>query len=214
MTVVANRSELGQLATAAGESGLDVLASGRWPTRPDDDLPGVAGFIVSAFNPIVVESARRALTAYYGEMPEKGGSVERDHEVIGVLVVSRNGDAMSARAVAAAVDAGDRVGPLMFFQSVPNAVAGYVAAKWGLSGPVTAISPVGPSIPDAFAAAVALLDDGDADRVLVIFVEEPGVIASIPRARRSDSVPDLDAVGPSGGGLAALVTRAVEVRGR
>ena len=35
---------------------------------------------------------------------------------------------------------GDRVGPLLFFQSVPNAVAGHVAARWGLTGPVVCLS--------------------------------------------------------------------------
>ena len=41
--------------------------------------------------------------------------------------------------VAGVVDGGGRPGPLMFFQAVPNAVAGHVAARWGLDGPVVCV---------------------------------------------------------------------------
>lgn len=65
----------------------------------------------------------------------------------------------------------------MFFQSNPNAVLGHIAARWGLTGPVVAISParaVPGQVPsDALDLAALLLADGDADQVLVI-AAEPG----------------------------------------
>ena len=45
-------------------------------------------------------------------------------------MVTALGDVTTATRVAAAVDAGQRASPLLFFQSVPNAVAGYLAARW------------------------------------------------------------------------------------
>ena len=51
-------------------------------------------------------------------------------KVTAIVMVTALGDVTSATRVAAAVDAGKRVSPLLFFQSVPNAVAGYLAARW------------------------------------------------------------------------------------
>lgn len=157
-------------AEAASAAGLRVLAAGEWPVGDADDLPGVAGFIVSSFNPLVVAAAGRALRTLHAE-PPLPGALGADTAVI---VVSAYGDAVSARAVAAAVDAGDRVGPLMFFQSVPNAVAGFVASQWGLTGPVVAISPADATAALAEGAQVArlLVADGDAARALVVAVEQ------------------------------------------
>lgn len=66
--------------------------------------------------------------------------------------------------------------PLLFFQSNPNAVLGLVAARWKLTGPVVAVSPLGTvpgeMPPDALELAALLLADGDADQVLVIAAEQ------------------------------------------
>ncbi|PJN29615.1 beta-ketoacyl synthase N-terminal-like domain-containing protein [Kitasatospora sp. CB02891] len=95
----------------------------------------------------------------------------------GLLLASAGGD----RATALAIDtgaAGHRMPPLLFFQSNPNAVLGHIAARWGLTGPVVAISLAtaaapGEVPPDALELAALLLADGDADQVLVIAAEQP-----------------------------------------
>jgi 3-oxoacyl-(acyl-carrier-protein) synthase len=73
------------------------------------------------------------------------------------------------------VDTGARVGPLLFFQSVPNAIAGYVAAREGLTGPVVCTSPqpgtAAETLAEALAEAELLIADGDADEALVVLVE-------------------------------------------
>lgn len=153
----------------AADVGLRVRATGVWPGADGTDLPGVAGFIVSSFNPLVVEAARRALTVPEGTPPVLTPDEAR---TTAVILISGYGDVTSAHAVARAVDAGTRVGPLLFFQSVPNAVAGYVATRWGLAGPVLAISPAGDPWTIGLEAADLLIDDGDADRALLIFVEQ------------------------------------------
>jgi hypothetical protein len=76
----------------------------------------------------------------------------------------------SAARVAAAVDAGQRVSPLLFFQSVPNAVAGYLAARWDLTGPVVCVSGMSAGL----GIAGLLIDDADADEALVIRIDLAG----------------------------------------
>lgn len=157
-----------------------VLAEARWPTADaGDELPAVAGFVESAFSPLVAAVAELCLSSFFGSPPARSAQGERT----AIVVASATGDLGTAITVAAAVRAGKRVPPLMFYQSNPNAVAGYIAARWGLSGPVactmpgSAVSVTGTGSRDdacarasaeALATANALIDDGDADAALAI----------------------------------------------
>jgi 3-oxoacyl-(acyl-carrier-protein) synthase len=91
-----------------------------------------------------------------------------------VVIVSASGDVGTATAVAEAVDRDGRVAPLLFFQAVPNSVAGHVAARWGLRGPVVCLAPVGDPMREALDAAALLIDDGDADEALIVLAEQTG----------------------------------------
>ncbi len=150
------------LADQARRAALVVLASAAWPESTVDGAPPeLAGFVVSTFSPLVAEVAQRCLTR------AADGTAAED-PVTAIVLASARGDVASAVHVAGAVDAGTRVGPLMFFQSVPNAVAGYLAARWRLTGPVVCVAdPV-----DAVAVARTLITDRDADRALVVVVEQ------------------------------------------
>lgn len=143
-----------------------VLAEARWPEPGDDQLPQVAGFVLSSFNPLVAAAADRCLRRHYGEPPADRG------ERIALIMVSASGDMASAVHVASTVDAGARVGPLFFFQSVPNSIGGHLAARWGLGGPVVCLCPTGNPMVDGLAEAALLIEDGDADRALVVCVEQ------------------------------------------
>jgi 3-oxoacyl-(acyl-carrier-protein) synthase len=143
-----------------------VLAEVGWPRG--EEPPSVPGFVVSSFSPLVAELARRCLTARHGEPPAPGDIGGRT----AIVLVTASGDAASTRHVADAVDTGGRVGPLLFFQSVPNSVAGHVATRWGLRGPVLCLCPTGEPRADGLAQARLLIDDGDADEVLVVLVEQ------------------------------------------
>ncbi|MFF0387200.1 hypothetical protein ACFYS8_00740 [Kitasatospora sp. NPDC004615] len=145
---------------------LRTLAIASWTDgEPPPPLPG---FSASTFNPLVAAVAERCLAAHYGEPGEPRRT--------GLLLASAGGD----RATALAIDtgaAGRRMPPLLFFQSNPNAVLGHIAARWGLTGPVVAISPPvaaapGEVPPDALELAALLLADGDAEQVLVIAAEQ------------------------------------------
>ncbi|MFC5927679.1 beta-ketoacyl synthase chain length factor [Micromonospora vulcania] len=143
-----------------------VLAEARWSGAQDGAAPGVAGFVHSGFAPTVVAVAERCLRRRYRAAP-----VPTDVRTA-VVLVSASGDRASAEQVRATVDAGGRVGPLFFFQSVPNSVAGHLAARWGLRGPVVCLSPTGDPRADGIAEADLLLYDGDADEVLLILIEQ------------------------------------------
>jgi hypothetical protein len=65
------------------------------------------------------------------------------------------------------VDRGERVFPLLFFQSVPNAIAGYLAARWHLTGPVVCVSATSAGLD----IAALLIADADADDALVVRID-------------------------------------------
>jgi drug/metabolite transporter superfamily protein YnfA len=151
---------LGALLAAATDAGLVVLSAASWPeATADDEVPPLAGFIESAFSPLLAEVAARALR----RRPEP----RVPGVVTAIVMVTALGDLTSATRVAAAVDAGMRVSPLLFFQSVPNAVAGYLAARWDLTGPVVCVSGMSAGL----GIAALLIDDADADDALVIRID-------------------------------------------
>ena len=151
---------LAALHAAAAAARLTVSSSACWPeTDADGEPAALAGFIESNFSPLLAEVAGRAL--------RRRGKPQPSAAVTAVVMVTALGDVTSATRVAAAVDSGARVSPLMFFQSVPNAVAGYLAARWHLTGPVACVSGTSAGLD----MAALLIDDADADEALVIRVD-------------------------------------------
>jgi hypothetical protein len=142
------------LSSRAAATGLAVLAAAEWPAG--NEPPRLAGFVHSDFSPLVAAVAGRCLQAV--------SSMSTVDDDTALVLVSDLGDVESAAHVARAVDEGTRVGPLFFFQSVPNAVLGQVAAKWALSGPVSCVCDPASGLD----TARGLLADGDAGRVLLI----------------------------------------------
>ena len=145
-----------------------VRHQAQWSTHRDGEPPALAGFIVSEFSPLVAAAADRCLTEHYAKPPMPPESRQRT----AVLLVSGSGDRISAAQVRQTVAEGRRIGPLFFYQSVPNSVAGRIASHWGLGGPVVCISPVGEPLSDGMAEAALLIADGDADEVLLLLVEQ------------------------------------------
>ena len=157
MTVPAPVASLDALTSAAVAAGLTVTSSASWPESDSDgEVPALAGFIDSAFSPLVAEVAARVLRAR-----------EAGDRVTAVVVVTALGDVTSATRVAAVVDAGRRVPPLQFFQSVPNSVVGHLAARWHLTGPVACVTGTAAGLD----MAAQLIEDADADEALVVRVD-------------------------------------------
>ncbi|WP_121179684.1 hypothetical protein [Streptomyces sp. 1114.5] len=173
--------------------GLRVLAEARRSAPgPDGPPPPLPGFAASGFNPLVADAAERCLRAVHGEPPAPGRTA--------LLLASASGDLDTARAIEQSAEPGHRTGPLLFFQSNPNAVLGHIAARWGLTGPVVAICPAeaepGRVPAEAYELAALLLADGDADRVLVLAVEQTpdgdraaAVLLSCPRTPEDPESP-------------------------
>ncbi|BAJ32271.1 MULTISPECIES: hypothetical protein [Kitasatospora] len=107
-------------------------------------------------------TAERCLRARYGAPPAAGAPRTA------LLLASPTGDTGTADALARATAAGLRVPPLLFFQSNPNAVLGHVAARWQLDGPVVALGPGFEDERELHDRAALLIEDGDAEQVLVI----------------------------------------------
>ena len=152
---------------AGDTAGYTVLAQASWPADITDPLPALPGFILSSFSPLVAELAERCLRQYFGA---RSAEVKRARRT-GIVVASTTGDIATAAAVARAVEAGRRVPPLLFYQSNPNAVAGYVAARWHLAGPVVCTVPASRGLADALDSACLIIEDGDADAVLVVVAD-------------------------------------------
>lgn len=147
---------------------VELVGQARWLVAVDGEPPVVPGFIHSSFSPLVAAAADRLLTDFY--LDPTGSASNRERTAI--VLVSRAGDQVSAAEVRRIVAGGHRPGPLFFFQSVPNSIAGHLAAHWGLGGPVVCLSPVADPIREGRDAAALLLSDGEVEHVLVVVVEQ------------------------------------------
>jgi hypothetical protein len=155
------------LAEAAARAGLTVLAEARWPDDGVTEPEQLPYFVISSFSPLVAATARRCLSRWYGAAPVPPGEGAR----VALILASVRGDVTIARTIAQIVDDGERMPPLLFFQSVGNAVLGYIATLWGIGGPMLCTSPVTDPEEDALALAASVLADGDADTALVVRAE-------------------------------------------
>lgn len=156
------------LAQYGGPAGLAVLGRAGWPAGGAATPPRpVAGFADSPFAALAVHVADACLSQVFCRRPVPPRRGDR----IGIVLASRRGDVATAAAIGNAVTLRKRIPPLLFFQSVPNAVAGRIASNWGLCGPLTCTSPVGDPLADAIALARLLAGDGDADEMLVVVIE-------------------------------------------
>jgi hypothetical protein len=145
-----------------------VLARAAWPAQPPVALPQVPGFIVSSFSPLAAHLAELCLLQYFGRPP---ADPARGRQTA-VVLASATGDIGTAAEVASAVDQGRPVSPLLFYQSNPNAVAGHIAARWGLEGPVTCTIPARRGLADAMDSAALLIEGGEAESALVILADQ------------------------------------------
>jgi hypothetical protein len=166
------RAAAAALIARAGALGLAVSALACWPDGiADDEPPPLPAFIVSSFSPMIAEVATRCLTGAHDLAgPHRPVTAVGDasvETVTAIVVMSPLGDITSAEHVARAVADGTRIGPLLFFQAVPNAVAGLLAARWGLTGPMVSLG----SADGGMDLAALFIEDGDATAALVILAE-------------------------------------------
>jgi hypothetical protein len=141
------------MSEAAVTAGLAVLAEARWPDAGVPEPEPLPLFVYSSFSPLVAATAGRCLSRWYGAAPVPPGEGER----VALILASVRGDVAIARAIAQIVDGGGRMPPLLFFQSVANAVLGHIATLWGIGGPLLCTSPVTDPEADALVLAASVL---------------------------------------------------------
>lgn len=137
------------------------LNSDQKAEREPADLPRVVGFADSPFVRLADAVLRDCLPA-----PEHRPRT-------GIVLASVLGDIATANRASAAVAIGQKPSALLFYQSVPTAVLGHVCAEFGLQGPLVCLSGAADLCADACEIAEQLLEEGSADRVLVVYVETP-----------------------------------------
>ncbi len=138
---------------------VSVLATAR--LEGDADPPGVPGFALSRFNPLVNELARRCLTTV-GDVSGPGTAL---------LLGTTFGDTTTIDTASRNLVAGQVRNPLLFYQSVPTTILGHVAREYGITGPVVCCSIRTDPANELAELAELLLLDEELRQVLVIEVE-------------------------------------------
>lgn len=140
-------------------STVNVIATARIDS--DTDPPGVPGFVLSRFNPLVNEVARRCL-ATVGDVSGAGTAL---------LLGTTFGDTTTTDTASRYLIAGQVRNPLLFYQSVPTTILGHVARNHGITGPVLCCSIRTDPANGLRELAELLLLDEEIRQVLVIEVE-------------------------------------------
>jgi hypothetical protein len=159
------------------------------PWRP----PVVPGFIESQFNPLVRRAVEESLD---GQDPEALAAT-------GVVLGSAGGDSTTADVASRNLLRGRVRNPLLFYQSIPNSILGYVSRQLGLTGPLACVAGTAALHADLLEMADLWLERPEVRQVVVVDVE----LAANPRSETA-------AAGVAGGArpaddvAVALVVRA------
>lgn len=144
-------------------AGVDALraaattANAPWAAAP---IPQVPGFVDSHFSPLVFEVAQQCLRA-------SAGDPARTAIVLGSLF----GDATTFDLTSERMVAGELRNPLLFMQTTPNAVLGYVGNEFTITGPMSSICVSGGMAGELLMTADLLMATSEVDRVLLLGVE-------------------------------------------
>ncbi|MFL5345027.1 MAG: hypothetical protein ACJ8AT_09540 [Hyalangium sp.] len=177
---VASTGCVGPWGSTAGEL-RSWLSAGPAGAREVRRPPPVPGFIESQFNPLVYAVVKQCLGSW---SPEEGAGTA-------IVLGSGLGDTTTADVASQNVAKGNVHNPLLFYQSVPTSILGYVTREFGITGPLSCVAggELGPSMLEM---ADLLLEDESLHQVLLLGLE----LQLNPRTAR---VRELQ--GQEGGGL-------------
>jgi hypothetical protein len=181
---VASAGCVGPWGATAGELRAWLSAGGAG-AREARMPPPVPGFIESQFNPLVYAVVKQCLSSWG---PEEGAGTA-------IVLGSGLGDTTTADVASQNVAKGSVHNPLLFFQSVPTSILGYVTREFGITGPLSCVAGSELST-NMLEMADLLLEDKTLHQVLLLGLE----LQLNPRTAR---VRELQ--GESGGGLEADV---------
>lgn len=135
------------------------------PWRP----PFVPGFIESQFGPLVRQAVEQSLA---GNDPEL-------LRATGIVLGSMVGDSTTADVASRNLVQGRVRNPLLFYQSIPNSILGYVSRHLGLTGPLACVTGTAALHADLIEMADLWLERPEVRQVVVVDVE----LAANPRSR-------------------------------
>ncbi|WP_055548907.1 hypothetical protein [Streptomyces sp. NBRC 110028] len=141
--------------------------------------PPVAGFVESAFNPLVHQAVERCLTAHPG-----------DGSRTAMVLASTMGDATTLDLGSRRLVAGQVHNPLLFMQSTANAILGQLSRDFAVTGPLLCLSTVADLAGELLSTTELLLTDKELDRVVLIGVELAGT------GRTTAAYRELRTIGP------------------
>ncbi len=167
----------------------------------EDGPPAVPGFIESRFNPLVRAAVDRCLADAAPAGPA------RFADRTAVLLVTLFGDATTTDLAGQRLQEGRAHNPLLFYQSVPTSILGYVSREHGLRGALTCLSVDAASMPEAFETAELMLADEEVDQLLLVGVE---LVATQRTAAVRRHLPSDDRNPPEHDAAVALLLRRAE----
>jgi hypothetical protein len=144
----------------------------------DSSAPPVPGFVESAFSPLVYQAVERCLTARPG-----------DGARTAMVLASMVGDAATLDLGSRLLVAGQVDNALLFMQSTPNAVLGWLSREFAITGPLIALSTLDDLAGELLATAELLLEDEELDRVVLVGVELTGTERTAAAHRELGSAP-------------------------
>ncbi|MGK5693433.1 ketosynthase [Streptomyces sp. URMC 128] len=164
----------------------------------EDGPPTVPGFIESRFNPLVRAVVDRCLADAAPARPE------RFADRTAVLLLTLFGDSTTTDLAGRRLQEGRAHNPLLFYQSVPTSILGFVSREHGLRGALTCLSVDAASMPEAFETAELMLADEEVDQLLIVGVE---LVATQRAAAVRRHLPPADRTPPEHDAAAALLMR-------
>lgn len=136
------------------------LSAGGAGAREARMPPPVPGFIESQFNPLVYAVVKQCLSSWSAD--EGAGTA--------IVLGSGLGDTTTADVAGQNVAKGNVHNPLLFYQSVPTSILGYVTREFGMTGPLSCVA--GNELSTSMLEmADLLLEDEAIHQVLLLAVE-------------------------------------------
>lgn len=131
------------------------------------EVPAIRGFVRSAFNPLIHYSVMNAVKES-GVLDCNIPTTQR-----GILLGSQFVDAVSDEVTSTELLLKQRVSPIMFPQSVPSAIIGYVAKELELHGPMSCIGATKLGTYSLLLQAADWLEEQSASFVAIVMCDIP-----------------------------------------
>lgn len=151
---------------------LGYAITGFHKMRSDEPVPAVRGFVRSPFNPLIYHSVKQAYKSacMTDELP-----AERKGILLGSMFV----DAITQEEIWRDLIHGRKVSPIMFPQSVPSSIIGYLAKELEIHGPMSCMGASRNGLQLLIRQAMDWMEDDEADAVIVCCCDIPSIRADL-----------------------------------